>query len=231
MQVAEPEAAMQPTPGSFADMQLVQTGMEHPLEENPSNPLQQYGSYVVIDHPINPAEDPHVHEVCLGADGTNVAAPQHANSITQPGAIRWYGNFDVGNSHAGPGSNADSHAAQLWNAQQAMQSHYSAAAEKAGPGDVPRRDTPTSVFDIFSSLCIVPGSPQYQHTEHNSGKHLSTNGLLLLCTQFHKDILKSACKSDCCAYCCFASVSCVRGVAERLSNVGLLKLKWLCLLH
>ena len=156
----------------FADVQLVQTDLHHTSEDSAMHNLQQYGSYAVVTHLPNPAEAPAMHSSHINADEMQSAyANSHTDdSIANNGnaAVTWYGSME-GNAECNSG--AFTHEQQLgsgpWDGQQAL--HYTAVAKKAALGDVSRHDTPTSVFDIFNALSIVPGSPASHMTGPPTG--------------------------------------------------------------
>lgn len=177
MQAAQPAGAMQQGPQDFADVQLLQTDPQQSHEDNAFSGLQQYGSYTIVNQPIKGAEIPTPHDNYLNADESGMTAVQPGseqnNSNDVGGTMKWYGNFEPADYHTALCNSVASHAAEMrspvWDAQQALQAQYSAVAKKGAPGDVSRHDTPTSVFDIFNSLSIMPGSPQQQHHGNNTG--------------------------------------------------------------
>lgn len=71
----------------------------------------------------------------------------------------WYGMWPAGDDTSA--SNAD--------ATQGMVQHTTVVKKAAAPGNVSRHDTPTSVFDIFNSLSIMPGSAGQSYSEQGAG--------------------------------------------------------------
>ncbi len=142
----------------FSDVQLVQTDLHHTSEDSAVNNLQQYGSYMVVGQPNSSADTSAMHSSYADAEGVQSAYDNSHNDSNNNGgaAVTWYGNLE---GHAAiNAANADQMQNAAWDGQQAV--HYTAVAKKGAPGDVSRHDTPTSVFDIFNALSIVPGSPR-----------------------------------------------------------------------
>ena len=113
------------------------------------------------------------------------AADDHAADVSEPmtgmtgDADVWYG--------AHPTDAAEQAALHSQNSAAGIASgygqqlvHYTAGGKKSMPGDVSRHDTPTSVFDIFNSLSIMPPSPTGQNGHFPNGE-----GLLCMPTAYY----------------------------------------------
>ena len=164
--------ALQQGSQAFAEVQLLQADLQQSHERHAFN-----GSYTVVNQPMSNAEIPAPLDTYLNADEARMTAMQpdseQNTSDDHGGTVKWCDNFEQADQHTALHSHAASHAVQMsmpvWDAQQALQAQYSAVAKKGAPADVSRHDTPTSVFDIFNSLSIMPVSPQQQHHGHITG--------------------------------------------------------------
>ena len=166
-------------PEGVADMQLVQTDMQHSHEDSAANNLQQYGGYMVVGHPTDTAAAQDVHQMGQLPDGSHMVAlytdGQQELDSSHTGAVRWYGSYSSGTDHAALVSPAAGPGEQIWSGQAPLQE--TTMDKKQPPADVSRHDTPTSVFDIFNSLDIsgtasAQAANQQQQHQHISGTHL-----------------------------------------------------------
>ena len=175
------QGQVQGQPEGFADMQLVQTDMQHSHEDSAADNLQQYGGYMVVSHPTDTAAAQDSHQMGQLPDGSHMVAvysdDQQQYNSNHAGAIKWYGSYGSGVDNAALASHAAKAEEPAWNGQQALQE--AALVKKGQPADVSRHDTPTSVFDIFNSLDIsgttasAPVASQQQHHHHNAGMDCS----------------------------------------------------------
>lgn len=164
-------------PEAFADMQLLQTTMQHSQEDSAVNNLQQHGTYMVVSHPADTAAaQDNCHSGQLPDVSCTVAVysdDQQQCDSNQTGAVKWYGSYGSGVNDAAVASRANGQEDPVWHGQLVLQE--AAMAKKGQPADVSRHDTPTSVFDIFNSLDISgtphsgPVASEQQQDRHNIG--------------------------------------------------------------
>lgn len=171
VQAAQPAGGLQQEQHHNADVQLVQTDVQQPHFDNAAHNLQQCGSYMVVNHPSDTPAGNYQYP-----DGSHMVAVYSDDpDSNSTGAAKWYGSLDSVNDHAALCSDAAQLGEPVWNGQQALQD--AAVAKKGAPADVPRHDTPTSVFDIFNSLDIsaatstAPLAAQHQLHQHSTGTH------------------------------------------------------------
>lgn len=156
MQIAPSSQAMQYASVTPADMQQYE-----PIQ--PDEHLQQYSSgQFHISEPFMPATTAAMQMHFSSPDGPFSALQHnphysvvgHDNTADQ---IRWHGSIDT-----------DSHAHQAAsNAVTGQEALQYAVVKKTAPGNVSRHDTPTSVFDIFDSLSIIPETAGQSYGEQH----------------------------------------------------------------
>ena len=166
-------------PEGVADMQLVQTDMQHSHEDSAAKNLQQYCGYMVDSHLTDTAAAQDIHRMGQLPDESHMVAlytdgRQELDS-SHTGAVQWYGSYSSDTNRAALVSPAAGPGEQVWSGQPSLQE--ATMDKKRPPSDVSRHDTPTSVFDIFNSLDISgaatsaqAANPQQQH-QHISGTH------------------------------------------------------------
>ena len=156
MQIAPASQAMQYASVTPADMQ-------HYEALQPDEHLQPYSTgQFHISEPFMPSATAAMQMDFAAPDGPfsalqhnpQYAVAGHDNTADQ---VKWYGSIDTGNHSHQAASNAATN-------EEALQ--Y-AVVRKTAPGNVSRHDTPTSVFDIFNSLSIVPGSAGQSYGEQH----------------------------------------------------------------
>ena len=159
MQIALSSQAMQYASVTPADIQQYE-----PIQSDEH--LQQYSTgQFHVSGPFMPATIAAMQTDFSSPDGPfsalqhnpHYAVVGHDNTADQ---IKWYGSIDTD-------SHAHRAASNVVTGQEAL---LYAVVKKTAPGNVSRHDTPTSVFDIFDSLSIIPGQSYGEQHDEEEGQ-------------------------------------------------------------
>ena len=154
---------------------ITSADMQHIDPMQPHGQLQQYSSdQFHASEPFMPSNTAAMQMDFSSPDGPFLALQQHPHPASAAfdstaSQVKWYGSLDTDAYAQQPASNAGT----------------GALVKKPAPGDVSRHDTPTSVFDIFNSLSIVPGSAGQPCSDQHEQESLGQDPALTAIPHMH----------------------------------------------